>query len=121
VPQNPALNNPNVTKNNEGKHNIERYRIHAKIRRKVFFEHRSKLVRYNKVAKFLMAKKSQINIYLENRKRKGLTFLFKGTQLRWKSLRDNDWDWNHLMGHGYRYLIASRLWYDLCKRRLHVL
>lgn len=60
----------------------------------------------------LMAKNHNKH-YLKNRKRKGLTFLFQGDSITdGKRLRDNDWDWNHLMGHGYAYLIASRLWYD---------
>jgi lysophospholipase L1-like esterase len=40
-----------------------------------------------------------------------LTFLFQGDSITdGNQTRDNDW--NHIMGHGYAYLIASRLWYD---------
>lgn len=30
-------------------------------------------------------------------------------------------NWNHIMGHGYVYLIASRLWYDFPKKDFHFL
>jgi lysophospholipase L1-like esterase len=44
-------------------------------------------------------------------KSKGLTFLFQGDSIT-DGNRTRDNDWNHIMGHGYAYLIASRLWYD---------
>jgi lysophospholipase L1-like esterase len=40
-----------------------------------------------------------------------LTFLFQGDSIT-DGNRARDNDWNHIMGHGYAYLIASRLWYD---------
>ncbi len=39
------------------------------------------------------------------------TFLFQGDSIT-DGNRTRDNDWNHIMGHGYAYLIASRLWYD---------
>jgi lysophospholipase L1-like esterase len=44
-------------------------------------------------------------------KNKGLTFLFQGDSIT-DGNRTRDNDWNHIMGHGYSYLIASRLWCD---------
>jgi lysophospholipase L1-like esterase len=45
------------------------------------------------------------------KKNKGLTFLFQGDSIT-DGNRTRDNDWNHIMGHGYAYLIACRLWYD---------
>ncbi|NJB71757.1 hypothetical protein GGR42_002219 [Saonia flava] len=44
-------------------------------------------------------------------KNKGLTILFQGDSIT-DGNRTRDMDWNHIMGHGYAYLIASRLWHD---------
>jgi len=41
----------------------------------------------------------------------GYTFLFQGDSIT-DGNRSRDKDWNHVMGHGYAYLIASRLGYD---------
>jgi len=41
----------------------------------------------------------------------GYTFLFQGDSIT-DGNRSRDQDWNHVLGHGYVYLIASRLWYD---------
>jgi lysophospholipase L1-like esterase len=47
-----------------------------------------------------------------------VTFLFQGDSITdGNSTRNNDW--NHVMGHGYAYLIASRLWYDFPKKGFH--
>jgi lysophospholipase L1-like esterase len=48
---------------------------------------------------------------LKDSKRKGLTFLFQGDSIT-DGNRSHDKDWNHVMGHGYSYLIACRLWFD---------
>jgi hypothetical protein len=40
----------------------------------------------------------------------GLTVLFQGDSIT-DGNRSRNTDWNHVMGHGYSYLIASRLWY----------
>ena len=47
--------------------------------------------------------------------KKGLTFLFQGDSIT-DGNRTRDNDWNHIMGHGYAYLIASRLWFDYPER-----
>jgi lysophospholipase L1-like esterase len=39
------------------------------------------------------------------------TFLFQGDSIT-DGNRSRNADWNHVLGHGYAYLIASRLWYD---------
>jgi lysophospholipase L1-like esterase len=44
-------------------------------------------------------------------KEKGLTILFQGDSIT-DGGRTRNSDWNHVLGHGYAYLIASRLWYD---------
>jgi len=45
------------------------------------------------------------------KKNKGLTIMFQGDSIT-DGNRTRDNDWNHIMGHGYAYLIACRLWYD---------
>jgi len=42
---------------------------------------------------------------------KNLTFLFQGDSITDGNRTSNN-DWNHVMGHGFACLIASRLWYD---------
>ena len=49
---------------------------------------------------------------------KGFTFLFQGDSIT-DGNRTRDTDWNHVMGHGYAYLIASRLWYDHTDKGFH--
>lgn len=45
------------------------------------------------------------------------TILFQGDSITdGKRSRNNDW--NHVLGHGYAYLIASRLWYDNTDKEL---
>lgn len=53
----------------------------------------------------------------EINKNKGLTILFQGDSITDGNRTRNN-DWNHLMGHGYQYLIASRLWYDYPEKEL---
>jgi len=47
----------------------------------------------------------------------GTTFLFQGDSITDGNRTRNN-DWNHVMGHGYAYLIASRLWYDHTDKNL---
>lgn len=54
---------------------------------------------------------------LKNTNDKGLTILFQGDSITHGN-RTLDNDWNHVMGHGYAYLIASRLWYDYPEKDL---
>jgi len=53
----------------------------------------------------------------ETDKKKGLTFLFQGDSIT-DGNRTRNTDWNHVMGHGYQCLIASRLWYDYPEKEL---
>ena len=46
------------------------------------------------------------------------TFLFQGDSIT-DGNRSRNHDWNHVMGHGFAYLIASRLWYDFPKKGFH--
>ena len=48
----------------------------------------------------------------------GYTFLFQGDSIS-DGNRTRDKDWNHVMGHGYQYIIASKLWYDFPKKDFH--
>jgi len=48
----------------------------------------------------------------------GFTFLFQGDSIT-DGNRSRNLDWNHVLGHGYAYLIASRLWYDLPAKGFH--
>lgn len=41
----------------------------------------------------------------------GLKILFQGDSIT-DGNRTRDNDWNHIMGHGYAYLISSRLWFE---------
>ncbi len=47
----------------------------------------------------------------------GLRILFQGDSIT-DGNRSRDNDWNHLMGHGYVYLIASRLWYNQADKKI---
>ncbi len=49
--------------------------------------------------------------HIQNENEQNLTVLFQGDSIT-DGNRSRDNDWNHLMGHGYAYLISSRLWYD---------
>jgi lysophospholipase L1-like esterase len=46
------------------------------------------------------------------------TFLFQGDSIT-DGNRGRNLDWNHVMGHGYAYLISSRLWYDFPAKNFH--
>jgi lysophospholipase L1-like esterase len=50
-----------------------------------------------------------------NKEGDGYTFLFQGDSIT-DGNRSRNNDWNHVMGHGYAYLIASRLWYEFPKK-----
>ncbi len=50
-------------------------------------------------------------------KPKGLIFLFQGDSVTDGNRTRNN-DWNHVLGHGYQCLIASRLWFDYPKSNL---
>ena len=49
---------------------------------------------------------------------KGYTVLFQGDSIT-DGNRSRNMDWNHVMGHGYAYLIASRLWFDYPDKQFH--
>lgn len=44
--------------------------------------------------------------------------LFQGDSIT-DGNRTRDKDWNHVMGHGYAYLISSRLWFDHPDKKFH--
>ena len=46
------------------------------------------------------------------------TFLFQGDSIT-DGNRSRNMDWNHVMGHGYAYIIASKLWYEFPEKRFH--
>ncbi|WP_423149656.1 SGNH/GDSL hydrolase family protein [Rubrolithibacter danxiaensis] len=48
----------------------------------------------------------------------GFVFLFQGDSIT-DGNRSRNNDWNHVMGHGYAYLIASRLGYDFPVKNFH--
>jgi lysophospholipase L1-like esterase len=48
----------------------------------------------------------------------GFTFLFQGDSIT-DGNRSRNNDWNHVMGHGYQYIIASKLWYEFPKKGFH--
>jgi lysophospholipase L1-like esterase len=49
---------------------------------------------------------------------KGYTFLFQGDSITDGNRTRNN-DWNHVMGHGFAYLISSRLWFGHPKQDFH--
>lgn len=49
--------------------------------------------------------------------KKGLNILFQGDSITDGNRTRNN-DWNHILGHGYAYIIASRLWYDNIDKNL---
>lgn len=51
-------------------------------------------------------------------KRDGHTFLFQGDSIT-DGNRTRDNDWNHVMGHGYQFIIASKLWYEFSNKGFH--
>ena len=53
-----------------------------------------------------------------NNKGVGSVFLFQGDSITDGNRTRNN-DWNHVMGHGYQYIIASKLWYDFPKKDFH--
>src|SRR5215211_3251313 len=48
----------------------------------------------------------------------GFTFLFQGDSITDGNRTRNN-DWNHVMGHGYQYIVASDLWYEKPQKRFH--
>ena len=44
------------------------------------------------------------------------TFLFQGDSIS-DGNRSRNKDWNHVMGHGYQYSIASKLWYEFPQKQ----
>lgn len=46
------------------------------------------------------------------------TFLFQGDSIT-DGNRSRNMDWNHVLGHGYVYLLAARLWYTFPKKDFH--
>lgn len=48
----------------------------------------------------------------------GYTFLFQGDSVT-NGNRTRNYDWNHVMGHGYQYIFASKLWYDFPAKGFH--
>jgi lysophospholipase L1-like esterase len=48
----------------------------------------------------------------------GFTFLFQGDSITDGNRTRND-DWNHVMGHGYQFIIASKLWYEWPQKGFH--
>jgi lysophospholipase L1-like esterase len=49
--------------------------------------------------------------FTDKKPKRGLSVLFQGDSIT-DGNRSRNNDWNHLMGHGYAYLISSRLWYE---------
>jgi lysophospholipase L1-like esterase len=49
--------------------------------------------------------------------KKGITVLFQGDSIT-DGNRGRNNDWNHVLGHGYAFLVASRLWYNYTAKNL---
>ncbi len=50
--------------------------------------------------------------------KENFTFLFQGDSIT-DGNRTRNTDWNHVMGHGYQFIIASKLWYELPEKKFH--
>lgn len=61
-----------------------------------------------------------LTINPENKANEGTTILFQGDSIT-DGNRTRNTDWNHVMGHGYAYTIASRLWFEFPSRGFHFL
>ncbi len=61
---------------------------------------------------FSFASKEKLN------KKDNATILFQGDSIT-DGNRSRNNDWNHVMGHGYAYLISSRMWFDNPERHFH--
>ncbi|CAG4999084.1 Acetylxylan esterase [Dyadobacter sp. CECT 9275] len=48
----------------------------------------------------------------------GMTILFQGDSITDGNRTRNN-DWNHVMGHGYAFIAASRIWYDYPSKGFH--
>ena len=46
------------------------------------------------------------------------SILFQGDSIT-DGNRSRNNDWNHVMGHGYQFIVASKLWYELSNKGLH--
>lgn len=55
-----------------------------------------------------------VNIFDESMPKR---ILFQGDSIT-DGGRGRNLDWNHVMGHGYQYIIASKLWFDFPKKQL---
>lgn len=53
-----------------------------------------------------------------NNAKENYTILFQGDSITDGNRTRNN-DWNHVMGHGYQFIIASKLWYELPNKGLH--
>ena len=65
------------------------------------------------IAKPLSTARSEIS-------KNGLTILFQGDSITDGNRTRNN-DWNHVMGHGYAYTVASKLWYEHPDKGFHFL
>lgn len=59
-----------------------------------------------------MLKANATNSAQDNNEGENFIFLFQGDSITDGNRTRNN-DWNHVMGHGYQYIISSKLWYDL--------
>ena len=57
---------------------------------------------------------------ITNKPQEGITILFQGDSITDGNRTRND-DWNHVMGHGYAYSIASKLWFEYPSKGFHFL
>src|SRR5215217_4839149 len=87
------------------------------INRRKFLKSTVLLGTLSSVAPHLLTAKS---FYEDDISKSGedFTLLFQGDSITDGNRTRNN-DWNHVMGHGYAYLIASRLCYDFPKKTFH--
>ncbi|MXV52251.1 lysophospholipase [Pedobacter sp. HMF7647] len=87
------------------------------LQRRIFLNRFLALCAVSAVSNNILASGMQISHDTQQAK-DGLTVLFQGDSITDGNRSRND-DWNHVMGHGYAYLIASRLWFDYPKNGYH--
>jgi lysophospholipase L1-like esterase len=52
----------------------------------------------------------------QNKGKYGLTILFQGDSITDGNRTRND-DWNHVMGHGYQFIISSKYWFEYPEKK----
>ncbi|WP_346860175.1 SGNH/GDSL hydrolase family protein [uncultured Draconibacterium sp.] len=64
----------------------------------------------------LLSASKTIKSVLQNGGKSGLTILFQGDSITDGNRTRND-DWNHVMGHGYQFILSSKYWFEYPEKK----